>query len=175
MYGHMAKSQHHHYYPIFHLLSLHTALPPVSFPILSPVSIIHATTMPKHMRRLYKELWGKPLPIVEEFLVPVPQANYGIRPGYKVDLSSPPESFTAPLFKSKVKEHVFRKVQVGVPLPCGQMTILIRKEYDKVYQLLVKNEAARWDGVPAHSRIPRPHSNLDYQVSGQPGTGICSL
>jgi len=119
--------------------------------LLSLLCIIPATTMPKHMRRLYEELWDKRLPIIEEFTVPVPQADYGIRPGYKVNLFSVPGTFTPELFQSEVNNHMFRKIQVEVRLPCGERTILVGNEYDKVHKLLVKAEADPWDGVPPRS------------------------
>ncbi|RPA94839.1 hypothetical protein L873DRAFT_1746270 [Choiromyces venosus 120613-1] len=128
--------------------------------------------MQKDMQDLYNELWGKPLPIIQEFRAQVPLANYGIHPGYKITMrSSEMGTFAPPQFESKRQEQVFRMVEVRVNLPCGMRKLLVRPEYDKVRDRLIRAEAARWQGVGHSSGNPAVRRKLDYEISGQPGTG----
>lgn len=129
-------------------------------------------TMEKKMKQLYKKLWGNPEPIIKEFPVEVPIANYRMDPEYKMNIRSSGNGiFAPPVFEPKTEEQVFRIVDVGVNLPCGMKKLLIRLEQDKVYQQLIKKEAIRWKGVRKRSKIPNVDSKLDYEISDQPGTG----
>jgi len=67
------------------------------------------------MKDLYLALWGKELPIVQDFRIQVPQADNGIRPGYKITMrpSASGKTFAPPQFMSKAKEEVFKIIEVG--------------------------------------------------------------
>ncbi|KAG0130296.1 hypothetical protein HOY82DRAFT_382825 [Tuber indicum] len=124
------------------------------------------------MQDLYHELWGRELPITQEFIAQVPQADYGIRPGYKMSMRpSATGTFSLPQFMAKRKQQSFKLIEVGGNLPCGVKKLLIRPEYEKIRQRLIRAEEARWDGVGQRSVNPRVSARLDYDVSGQPGTG----
>lgn len=127
------------------------------------------------MQDLYYELWGKRLPIIKDFSVQVPQSNYGLRPGYKIDMkSSTIGSFVPPGFRSKKKQEVFQKVEFESFLPCGVKQLLVRKQYKDLHLLLKRAEKLRWQGAAKSSVIPGVRAKLDYQISGQPGTGVFS-
>jgi len=126
------------------------------------------------MKDLYLALWGKELPIVQDFRIQVPQADNGIRPGYKITMrpSASGKTFAPPQFMSKAKEEVFKIIEVGAMLPCGVQKLLVRPEYEKTRQRLIRAEQAKWVGASNNSEDPRICARLDYEVSGQPGIGI---
>ncbi|KAG0638815.1 hypothetical protein HOY80DRAFT_922315 [Tuber brumale] len=128
--------------------------------------------MQKAMHDLYNELWGQGLPIIQEFMVQVPLADYGIHPGYKIHMgSSSRESFVPPKFKSTRDIQLFQMVEVEADLPCGVRRLLVRQEYHKVQEMLIRTEAQRWEGVRMDNTTPAVIARLDYEISGQPGTG----
>lgn len=39
--------------------------------------------------------------------------------------------------------------------------------------MLIQAEAERWEGFLINNYTPAVRSNLDFEISGQPGTGMC--
>ena len=115
------------------------------------------------MQDLYYELWGKRLPIIKDFKVQVPQSNYGLRPGYKIDMKwSIIGAFVPPGFRSKKKQEVFQKVDLESFLPCGVKQLLVRQQYIDLQLLLKKAEKLRWQGAAKGSVISGVWEKLDY-------------
>jgi len=136
---------------------------------------ISTIPMQRQMQDLFDKLWGTPFPIIQEFMVQVPLANYGINPGYKIPMSSKGKrTFAPPKFESKRDIELFQMVEVESNLPCGVRRLLVGREYCKVYEMLIETEAERWKGVRMDDIIPDEpeHSCLDYEISGQPGAGM---
>jgi len=121
------------------------------------------------MKKLYDKVWGKESQIIREFTVLVPRAEHGIRPGYKVTIrQSGMEAFAPSEFTSKRQMIPFKIMEVGVVLPCGSRSLLVRPEYETIRRRLVRAEKARREGAK------RSSTRLDYEVSGQPGIGMRS-
>ncbi|PUU82311.1 hypothetical protein B9Z19DRAFT_1120916 [Tuber borchii] len=123
------------------------------------------------MEDLYYELWGQPLPVNKNYEVQVPVANYGLRPGYKIGMKlSRVGTFVPPEFRSKREKKVFTMMEVTAYLPCGVQKLLVRPQYDALRHKLIRAENTRWLGA-GKSLIPAVRGKLDYEISGQPGTG----
>ena len=104
------------------------------------------------MHALYYELWDKRLTIIKKFKVKVPPSNYGLRPGYKIDLNlSTIQTLISPEFESKREEHIFQKVVVKAHLPCGVDRLLVRPEYVDLRHKLMQGENKRWAGAAKYS------------------------
>ena len=126
------------------------------------------------MQNLYHALWGKPqLSVIKEFTVPVPDVQYGIRPGYQIDIrQAPSTSLLSPQSESNAVKQVFRMLEVGVTLPCGVNKLLVRQEYEDMHGQLARIEAGQGSGIGYGSGATRKPLRLDYQLFGQPGIGV---
>lgn len=81
---------------------------------------INIIIMQNTMRVLYHQLWGNPVPTIQQFMLQVPLSNYGIHPGYKIPMrSSARRTFAPPKFETKKEVQLFQMVEVEGKLPCG--------------------------------------------------------
>jgi len=49
--------------------------------------------------------------------------------------------------------------------------VVIRKEYEDIYSLLVAAEVLRWSTFSLEQKSLTTYTQLDYKISGQPGAG----
>ena len=135
-----------------------------------------SSTMHEDMQNLYHELWGTENPFMYEFNVEVPQAGNGIHPGYKNTIR--PSAMGTPAlakFLANRTEESFKVIKVKAGLPCGVTELLVRPEYEKIYHHLIRAEAARWAGAGQRGWNPGGRALLDFELSGQPGSGTLLL
>ncbi|KAL0640431.1 squalene synthetase-like protein [Maublancomyces gigas] len=118
------------------------------------------------MRDLCTELWGKESPsdIIEEFTIEVPKPQFCREPGFRAGAHDFP--LTGALEQKTYQ--VLQKLQTTNKLPCGLKKLLVTKEYVHVENLLRDAERKKWsDGTDE----PSVFAKLDFQISGQPGSG----
>lgn len=124
------------------------------------------------MEDLYEELWGNDLPIAE-FSIRIPDPQFYLEPGYRVRLQrAETNAFPLTGVSSSMTEKVFKKLQTMNTLPCGLRHLLICEEYAHVETLLLRLESETWSGLDPGVNHPLSSSKLDFQVSGQPGSGM---
>jgi len=124
------------------------------------------------MEALYTELWGNEDAIIKEFCVAVPQAQLGILPAYKISIrQSGSASFSPPEFLSERQKQSFWMLETKKTLPCSTKKFLIRHEYKYLLHLLELVKAGKWPVVPPGDNESAVRSRLDYEISGQPGSG----
>jgi len=138
--------------------------------------------MNEEMHNLYDALWGQKGSIITKLKVKVPQAKNGISPGYKMTI---PQCVSGDLtesnFLSTPEEHSFKAIKLDsdlkAVLPCGVKKLLVRPEYEEIYDRVMKVEAGRWtrDGKRQRCWNEDESTRLDFLLSGQPGTGITFL
>lgn len=117
------------------------------------------------MQDLYTELWGKsPSGIIEEFTIEVPKPQFCREPGFRAGVHDFP---LTGILEQKTYQ-VLKKLQITNKLPCGLKKLLVTKEYAHVESLLRNAERKKWsDGTDE----PSVFAKLDFQISGQPGSG----
>ena len=119
------------------------------------------------MEALYKELWGKSPLIMEHFLQEIIEPEYAVPPGHMIN-GDEKNKETSPVPQlSQTGDLGIRIVTVASKVPVGQRIFLARHEYDQIILKLRWAEAKRFSpGGTLQSA-----GKLDYNISGQPGSG----
>ena len=126
------------------------------------------------MEDLHNELWLKsPSDLIQEFSVEVPEPHFVLQPGYQFQLQ-PAGIDDFPLIgvSPRMKEWKYQKLETTNKLPCGESSLLVRPEYIRIERLLESAASSKWTETPPKKGSPLRSANLDYEVSGQPGSGM---
>jgi hypothetical protein len=127
------------------------------------------------MENLYNELWLKDSSsnLIQEFPVQVPVPLFLRQPGYKFQLQrGPVDHFPLTGITPQVKQQTFKKLQTGGQLPCVPSRLLVRDEYLRIEHLLVQVASRKWTQTDPETGLTLPGQKLDYEISGQPGSGM---
>jgi hypothetical protein len=127
------------------------------------------------MENLYNEFWLKDSSsnLIQEFSVQVPVPLFLRQPGYKFQLQrSSVDHFPLIGITPQVKQQTFKKLQTRSGLPCEESSLLVRDEYLRIERLLEQVASRKWTKTDPETGRPLRGQNLDYKVSGQPGSGV---
>ena len=130
------------------------------------------------MEDLYNALWlnGPSSELVQGFSAQVPVPRSMRRPGYGFQLErARVDSFPLTGVSPQVEEERFEKLEARSRLPCGGETLLVHPEYIIIERLLESAVSGKWTETDAKTGFPLPEEQLDYVVSGQPGSGTLTL
>jgi len=124
------------------------------------------------MEIFFEEVWGNSSAVaVTKFQVNVPEPQYYIDPQYRhlaegAELSQ----FQLTGISNRVQPKEFVKVQLAKPMPPVERSFILREEYIRIERLLEEAETERWPN--GKGGRPDDGVELDYRVSGQPGSGM---
>jgi len=131
------------------------------------------------MEDLYDKLWNKNLPIIQSRKFTIQRPRHGFRPGYMVSLEATEyETFLDPEFALRKKRKSFKVLNIALDskwnlkLPCGTSRLLVRTEFEAIEHELVEMAIKKWELVDSDTGIPRADIKLDYNLTGQPGSGV---
>ena len=125
------------------------------------------------MEALFDELWGRDSEegIFEDYVLEVPQAQCGVRPGYKSSVEYSVNKLNSILKSLPVRRQKVKIVRVSSRVPVGHSVLLARDHYDIIREKLIIAEEERFSS----NGIKKMHAKRDFEISGQPGSGMFGL
>jgi hypothetical protein len=123
---------------------------------------------------LHKELWGKDKEFsgIEDATISVPLPQFSLEPGYGFRMNQASlRDFPLTGISLQKEVKTFKKLRTENAMPCGTKRLLVRSEYDHIEKILKEAEVEKWSRASSASGSPPPGTTLDYEVSGQPGSG----
>jgi len=131
------------------------------------------------MDKLYDKMWNNDLPVIQSRKFSILRPQHGFRPGYKVSLEATEyETFLDPQFALRKKRRFFKVLNIaldsksGLKLPCGKSRLLVRPEFEAIEHQAVEIGLKKWEFVDSDTGIPQDDLKLDYNITGQPGSGV---